>query len=170
MRSGISSLISYALYVGIGLSVVTIALQAAMPAIESMRDSAAIDSRIDSFQSLGDKIDTLAQQAENSQTTHQIQVNRGEVRVANSSVIYSIETESGAISAGSNRSIGRIVLEGEYLNNETQLKRVTVTLDYSDSDTVRLRGFNGTLGSGFQELTLRNDGQEDGRALITIER
>jgi len=170
MRSGISSLISYALYVGIGLAVVTIALQAAMPAIESMRDSAAIDARIDSFRSLEDKIDTLAQQAETSQTTHRMRVDRGEVRVLNRSVIYSIETESGAISAGSNRTLGRIVLAGESLGNETELKRVTVTLDYSDSDSIRLRGFNGTLGSGFQELTLRNDGQDDGRAVITIER
>lgn len=170
MRSGISSLISYALYVGIGLTVVVIALQTAQPAIESMRDSAAIDARIDSFQALDDKIDTLAQQAEDSQTSHRMQVDRGDVRVANNSVIYSIETESGAVSAGSNRTIGRIVLAGESLENDTDLKRITVTLDYSDSDTVLLRGFNGTLGSGFHELSLRNAGQEDGRAVIVIER
>ncbi len=49
-------------------------------------------------------------------------------------------------------------------------KEVRVTLSYQDSDSVILQGFSGSLAPGLYELQLTNEGTQDGRSIISIER
>lgn len=122
IRKGVSPLISYALYVGIGLSAVVLALQTAMPFIENARDTSSIQNMMNELSEMEQEISSIARQGRGAQTVHDLRISRGELSIDNQSIIYSIESRSDIISAGSKRQIGRLILSA---NAEASLTETT---------------------------------------------
>jgi hypothetical protein len=148
-----SALISYALYIGIGMSAISIALTTATPYIEDARDTAAIQDQMQSLSTLEDRIGQVAQMAEGTQTTATLQIRRGRLVLKDDSLIYRIETESGIVTAGSRQDLGSITLSanarasltettyngtGCYLlandHIETCIRKVGTTTSFADGD------------------------------------
>jgi len=109
-RKAVSVMISYALYVGIGLSAMYIAVSSAAPYIEDMRDTAAIQRQMDALTELNQLVQQVSQMAEGTQSTQTVQVNRGEMFLENETIVYELTTRSDIISSGSSREIGEILL------------------------------------------------------------
>ncbi len=132
MRKGVSPLISYALYVGIGLSAVVLALQTAIPFVENARDTSSIQNMQSELSQLEAEISSIARQGQGAQTVHDLNINRGELSIENQSIVYSIESNSGIISAGSKRRIGRLILSA---NAEASLTEAT----YNGNDCYKMK-------------------------------
>lgn len=109
-RKAVSALVSYALYIGIGMSAISLALTTATPYIEDARDTASVQNQMETFTALADRIEEVAQMAEGSQTTQTLQVDRGQVLLEDDALIYQLQTGSGIISAGSRQDLGAITL------------------------------------------------------------
>jgi hypothetical protein len=103
-------MVSYALYVGIGLSAMYIAVSSATPYIEDMRDTAAIQRQMDTLTELDQLVRQMSQMAEGAQSTQTVQVDRGEMFLENQTIVYELTTRSDIISSGSSREIGEILL------------------------------------------------------------
>lgn len=132
MRKGVSPLISYALYVGIGLSAVVLALQTAIPFVENARDTSSIQNMQSELSQLEQEISSIARQGRGAQTVHDLNINRGELAIENQSIVYSIQSNSDIISAGSKRRIGRLILSA---NAEASLTETT----YNGNECYRMQ-------------------------------
>ncbi|MDY6766441.1 MAG: LamG domain-containing protein [Candidatus Nanohaloarchaea archaeon] len=99
-RTGVSPLVSAAIYVGIVLAGVVIVLNVGLPALDRMQDTAAIQSAIDQFNELDGVIRTVASEGRFSARTYRLSIDRGHVTFENSSntLVYEIETTSDIIS------------------------------------------------------------------------
>ncbi len=109
-RIGQSALISYALYVGIGLSAVTMAVSAGQPFLSNAEDTAAIQNQIRTLTSITEQIDSVATMARGTQTTETIQIDRGQLTIQDGSLVYQLRTASDIITPGSRRQIGDLTL------------------------------------------------------------
>ncbi|MDY6770654.1 MAG: hypothetical protein SV186_01710, partial [Candidatus Nanohaloarchaea archaeon] len=109
-RKGVSPLISYAIYAGIGIAAIVIVIQTGLPAINNMRDTTAIQQAIRDLSSMEEQINAIARQGEGAQTTQRLRLSRGQLHIENESIVYTITTGSGIISAGSKRRFGSIIL------------------------------------------------------------
>lgn len=121
-RKGVSPLISYAMYIGIGIAAVIIAINTAQPYLTELEDTAEIQNQIQSLSTLSDQIERTAQMGSGAQTVHNIQIQRGELFIDDQSVIYELQTDSGIISSGTRREIGNVILSA---NAEASLTETT---------------------------------------------
>lgn len=126
-----SALISYALYVGIGMSAISIAITTATPYIEDARDTASVQDKMESLATLEDQIDQVATMAEGTQTTSTLQISRGRLVREGDRLIYRLQTESGIITSGSRQDLGAITLSA---NARASLTETT----YNGTDCYRL--------------------------------
>ncbi|MDY6770803.1 MAG: hypothetical protein SV186_02470 [Candidatus Nanohaloarchaea archaeon] len=119
---GQSVLLSYAIYIGLGLSAVYIVVSSGVPILEDMQDTAAIQSQVDQLSSLADKIQRVSRQTTGAQKRVRVQIDRGSLFIENESIVYEIKTGSGIITAGSKRRFGNVVLSA---NAQTSVMKTT---------------------------------------------
>jgi len=147
-RKAMSALIAYALYIGIGMSAISIALSTATPYIEDARDTAAIQDQQQTLAGLNSQIRRVSTMAAGTQTTHTLEIRRGSLVRDNDRLIYSIETESGIITAGSRQDLGDVILSS---NARASLTRTI----YNGIDCYR-------LANDHIETCIRTAGTDDG--------
>ncbi|MDY6778933.1 MAG: hypothetical protein SVU32_09790, partial [Candidatus Nanohaloarchaea archaeon] len=105
-RKGVSPLLSYVMYVAIGISAVTLAYTAGQPIVEQMQETAAIQQKMDTLSRVDSSIQSVAEHARGTQTTFTVSIRQGQLVTGNESLTYRIQSGSGIISAGSMRQIG----------------------------------------------------------------
>lgn len=132
MRKGISPFISYLLYVGVGLAVVSIVATVGMNTVNSLQDTSSIDSMRSSLQSVGETIDAVARGGRGTQMPIEFQIRRGSLEYENQSLLYRIITPADIISAGTRQDFGNI---GIASNADVQLFEGT----YNGTACYRLR-------------------------------
>ncbi len=112
MRKGVSEIATAALYVGITISAISIALSAGLPALENMRDAAAIRKAQTFMQDLDANVQEIVAEGEGSTRTVEVSFDRGEVYFDNEteSLIYELDTGSQVISPQSSSRSGNVVL------------------------------------------------------------
>ncbi|MFB6245044.1 MAG: hypothetical protein ABEJ03_01725 [Candidatus Nanohaloarchaea archaeon] len=109
---GASQLVTAALYVGISIGAVTTAVTVGQPALENMRDAAAVSSAQSFMQDLDSKIQQVAAEGTGSSRTMAVSIDRGELIFNESlnAMIYRIESDANVISPQTSREIGNVVL------------------------------------------------------------
>lgn len=167
-RIGISSLVSYALYVGIGISAVGLMIALGTPIIGSLQDSSAYENMLSEMQSMDETVRSLTGQGQGAQIDHSLEINRGSMRFVNQSLRWTVESTTEPIAAGQNTRIGTVNVTAEALPDDQN--RITIIMSYEQDDQIMLQGFNGTLGQGLHELTFHHEGIQDDQVLIRVER
>ncbi len=119
-RKAQSALISYALYVAIGISAVTMAVSAGQPYLDSAEDTAAVQNQMRTFNSLTEQIETVATMAQGTQTTGTVQIDQGRLTIRNGSLVYRLQTDAGIITPGARRQIGDLTLSANARASLTQ--------------------------------------------------
>lgn len=110
MSKGISPFISYLLYVGVGLVVVSIVATTGTATIDAMRDSAAIEQMRTEMSELSGLVDSVAASGQGTQMTTNIGVDRGSMRYVNQTLLYEIQTPAQIISPGTRQSFGQVAM------------------------------------------------------------
>jgi len=108
MRKGISPLISYLLYVGAGLVVVSIVATVGTGTIDTMRDSAEVEQMQTDLAGLSGLVDTVASSGQGTQLTRQLSLRRGSLHYENQSLVYEIRTPAEIVSSGTRQDFGRV--------------------------------------------------------------
>lgn len=109
---GASQIITAALYVGISIAAVTTAVTVGQPAIDNMRDAAAISRSQDFMQELDSKVQQVAAEGQGSSRTLTISIDRGELlfnEEANA-LVYQIQSDANVISPQTSRRTGNVML------------------------------------------------------------
>lgn len=131
MQKGISPMISYLLYVGVGLSVVAIVATFGTSTLNAMRDSATIDQMQSELSGVAGMVDTVASGGRGTRLTTTIQIDRGSISYRNQSLVYELRTPAQIISTGTRQTMGPIAMTA---NAGTSLVEDT----YKGNDCYRL--------------------------------
>ena len=112
MSKGISEIATAALYVGISISAISVALTVGTPAIENMRDAAAVRSAQDFMQRFDAAVDEVVSEGRGSTRKLEISIDRGRLFYSNDSnaLVYRLQTDADVISPQSSRQVGNIIL------------------------------------------------------------
>lgn len=112
MRKGLSEIATAALYVGVTVSAISVALTAGVPALENMRDAASVRKAQTFMQDLDSDVQEIVAEGEGSTRTVDISFDRGEIYFDNDteSLIYELQTDANVISPQSSRTSGNVVL------------------------------------------------------------
>lgn len=105
-------MITAALYVGISVAAVTTAVTVGQPAIENMREAAAISRSQDFMQELNSNVQQVASEGQGSSRTLTVSIDRGELvfnEEANA-LVYRISSDANVISPQTSRRTGNVVL------------------------------------------------------------
>ncbi len=101
-------LISYALYVGIAISAVILSVNTAAPFLQTMQESSDIRRMTAEMTQLEEAIQQVGQGGVGTQRQYTLRIVNGELAREDQSLVFGMETESGAISSGTIRNLGRI--------------------------------------------------------------
>lgn len=101
-----------ALYVGITVGAISIALTFGVPAIENMQDAAEIQKMRNFMQNVDSSVQEVASEGEGSARTLSVDFDRGQIYFRNStdSLVYELETDAEVISPQSSRRFGNVLL------------------------------------------------------------
>lgn len=112
MGKGISQIASAALYVGITITAISAALTVGVPALEEMRDAAAIRKAQNFMQDLDSNIRQVVSEGKGSTRTLSVNLDRGRMFFDNKSnaLVYELQTGADIISPQSARRTGNVVL------------------------------------------------------------
>jgi len=124
MRKGVSEIATAALYIGISVAAITTAVTVGTPALDNMRDAAAIRKSQDLMQELDSNIDQVVSEGMGSTRTVSLEIDRGQMYFDNesNSIIYELETGADVVSPQSSRKTGNVVLSS---NAEVDVYNVT---------------------------------------------
>lgn len=117
-RVGISPMISYVLYVGVGIAVVAIVATMGVPTITQMQETASVDSMQTEMRSLASMIDAVATDGRNAQRSMTLQIDRGSVRFENESLIYELRTGAQLVTPGTSDQSGQVTFSA---NSDVEL-------------------------------------------------
>lgn len=123
MRKGVSAFVSMVFYVAIVVAAVGMVLNIAMPRLESMQDSAAIENNVNFLTELDAAITDVASEGRYSSRTMQLSFDRGQYRLDNGTFLYEIETDSGIISTQATRQLGPVTLSA---NADVSVRETTI--------------------------------------------
>ncbi len=112
MGKGISQIATAAMYVGITVTAISAALTVGVPALEEMRDSAALRKAQNFMHDLDSNVRQVISEGEGSTRTLTVNLDRGRMFYENDSnaVVYELETGASVISPQSSRRSGNVVL------------------------------------------------------------
>lgn len=130
-QKGISPMISYLLYVGVGLTVVAIVGSVGTSTVDTMRDSASIEQMQSELSGLGGMIESIVGGGRGTRLSTDFQIQRGSLEYRNQSLFYEIQTPAQIISAGTRQQLGQIAMTA---NAGTAL----VEDEYNGQDCYRL--------------------------------
>ncbi|MFB6209493.1 MAG: hypothetical protein ABEJ56_05150 [Candidatus Nanohaloarchaea archaeon] len=112
MGKGISQVATAAIYVGVTVTAISVALTAGTPVIENMQDAASVRQAQQFMQELDNDVESVIAEGEGStrQLTHSF--DRGEIYFDNStdSLVYELETSANVISPQTASVSGDVIL------------------------------------------------------------
>lgn len=109
---GASQVITAALYVGISIAAVTTAVTVGQPAIENMRDAAAVSRSQNFMQDLNSKVQQVAAEGQGSSRTLTVSIDRGKLLFNEdaNALVYRLQSDANVISPQTSRRTGNVVL------------------------------------------------------------
>lgn len=112
MRKGISEIATAALYIGISVTAISAALTVGAPAIENMRDAAAISEAQTFMQDLDSSVQQVVSEGMGSTRTVSVNLQRGRMYFENDTdaLVYELQTDADVISPQSSKENGNVVL------------------------------------------------------------
>lgn len=167
-RKGVSSLLSYVLYVGIAISAVGLMVTLGTPIIGSLQDSGSYEQMLTEMQTMDETIRGLAGQVEGAQVDYSIDIGKGRMFMADQSLVWTVETTAEPVAPGQRTQIGAVNVTAQELSEERNQLRIR--LSYEQNDRILLQGFNGSLGQGVHELRFNHEGTREDQVLIVVER
>lgn len=112
MSKGVSQVATAAIYVGITVSAISVALTAGVPALQNLQDSSAISQAQQFMQQLDGLVQQVASEGEGSTRTISTNIDRGTLYFQNSTktLIYELETDADVISPQTTIREGNVLL------------------------------------------------------------
>ncbi len=112
MSQGLSEIATAALYVGVTISAISVAMTTGLPALENMQDAAAIQNAERVMQRIDSNIQQVVAEGEGSTRTLSVDFDRGEMYFDNESdaLVYELQTDASVISPQSARRSGNVIL------------------------------------------------------------
>ncbi len=112
MSKGLSQIATAALYVGVTITAISVALTAGLPALENIQDAAAISQAETFMHELDSNIQEVVSEGEGSTRTLEVSFERGEMYFENEtdSLIYELQTDAEVISPQSSQRTGNVIL------------------------------------------------------------
>jgi len=122
MRKGVSPLLSGVLYVAIFLVGIGVVTQIAMPAIDKMKDSAAIDQSKLVLTKIDKALKEVVEEGEGSTRVVDINIKKGKIKIDadTDEIYYVLETETGSLSPRSQIQIGNLILSSSASVNASE--------------------------------------------------
>lgn len=129
MSKGVSQIATAAIYVGITVSAISVALTAGVPALQNMQDSSAISQAQQFMQQLDGLVQQVASEGEGSTRTISTTLDRGTLSFDNTTetLIYSLETDAEVISPQTTVREGNVLL-----SSNANVKVTEETVDGTD--------------------------------------
>jgi type II secretory pathway pseudopilin PulG len=125
MSKGVSQIATSAIYVGVTVSAISVALTAGVPALENMQDAASIRQAQQFMQQLDSNVQTVVSEGEGSTRTVSGEFDRGRMYFDNGTdtLIYELETGADVISPQTATRDGNIILSSsaDVTVNETSV-------------------------------------------------
>lgn len=111
-RTGVAPLISYVLFVGVGIGVMAAAITLTIPVIENIRDTAAVEQSVNALASLDERMDAVSRADEGTFQRFALENDRGSFTVneADNEIVFDILSESDIIGTHASRDIGPVTL------------------------------------------------------------
>lgn len=112
MSKGVSQIATSAIYVGVTVSAISVAITAGVPALQNMQDAASIRQAQQFMQQLDSNIQTVVSEGEGSTRTVNGEFERGEMYYDNDTetLIYEITTNADVISPQTATRDGNVIL------------------------------------------------------------
>lgn len=168
MRTGISSLLSYVLYVGVGISVVGLMVMLGTPIIDTLRDASSYEQATEQLRQLDATITDVAGQGTDTTVSYSLSPGRGQYTIDGQDVLWTITTRAEPIQRGGSEELGPLSVSSSIIDDETH--EITVNLSYHDNERLTVQGFNGSIGGGRQSVSITHAGTQDGATVITLTR
>lgn len=112
MGKGISQIATAALYIGVTVSAISVALTLGVPALENMQEAASIRKAETFMQRVDSNIQEVVAEGEGSTRTLEVQFDRGELYFDNDTdaLVYELQTDARVISPQASRKSGNVIL------------------------------------------------------------
>lgn len=125
MSKGVSQIATAAIYVGITVSAISVALSAGVPALQNLQDSSSVTQMQQFMQQLDGLVQQVASEGEGSTRTISTSIDRGSLSFDEStnSLIYELETDAGVISPQTTIREGNVLLSS---NANVEVNKTTV--------------------------------------------
>lgn len=125
MGKGVSEIATAALYVGVTVSAISVALTAGLPALENMQDAAAIQKAQTFMQGMDSSIEEVVSEGEGSTRTLSVNFDRGKVYFDNETdtLVYELQTNAEVISPQSSKRTGNVILSS---NADVTVENATI--------------------------------------------
>jgi len=125
MSKGVSEIATAALYIGVTVTAISVAVTTGAPALENMQDAAAIRQAEEFMQSLDSSVQEVVSGGEGATRTLEINLDRGEIYFDNDTeaLVYELQTDAEVISPQSARRTGNVILSS---NSNVEVFNTTV--------------------------------------------
>ncbi|PSG98907.1 MAG: hypothetical protein BRC29_02140 [Nanohaloarchaea archaeon SW_7_43_1] len=112
MSKGVSQVATSAIYIGVTVSAISVALTAGVPALENMQDAASVRQAQSFMQELDSNVQTVVTEGEGSTRTVSGEFDKGEIYFDNDTktLIYELETNADVISPQTTAGEGNVLL------------------------------------------------------------
>ena len=112
MSKGVSQVATSAIYIGVTVSAISVALTAGVPALQNMQDAASVRQAQSFMQELDSNIQTVVAEGEGSTRTVSGEFDSGEIYFDNDkkALIYELETEADVVSPQTTTGEGNVLL------------------------------------------------------------
>jgi type II secretory pathway pseudopilin PulG len=112
MGKGVSQIATAAMYVGVTVTAISVALTAGVPALQNLQDASSIRKAESFMQELDSNLQEVVSEGEGSTRTVEVSFDRGRMYYDNDSeaLVYELETDAEVISPQSTRRSGNVLL------------------------------------------------------------
>lgn len=112
MSKGVSEVATSAIYIGVTVSAISVAISAGVPALENMQDAASIRQAQQFMHQLDQNVQTVVSEGEGSTRTVSGEFDRGRMYFDNDTetLIYELETDADVISPQTATRDGNVIL------------------------------------------------------------
>lgn len=156
MSKGISEIASSAIYIGVTVSAISVAITAGVPALENMQEAASVRQAQQFMQQLDSNVQTVVSEGEGSTRTVSGDFDRGRMYFDDetNALIYELETDSNIISPQTTTRNGNVVLSSS-ANVEVNQTEVSETDCYMmENEYVRACIKDIGSSSNYQNITV----------------
>lgn len=125
MGKGVSQVATAAMYVGVTVTAISVALSAGVPALQNLQDASSIRKAQSFMQELDSNIQEIISEGEGSTRTADVSFDRGQMYYNNDSgaLVYELQTDASVISPQSTRQSGNVLLSS---NADVTVENATI--------------------------------------------